>query len=334
MGAAGGSMLTFQAPYWLLLIPVFLGYLVFTRRLAGYAEERGAHGITLAHPHLGFAPAGGHDSARRRSTAAWSHGATLLLCVALAQPQSVGDWLPEAPEGRDIVLLLDASVTMSIRDFELDGQPIERLTVLKGIMQRFVEYRPEDRFGVVVFGSSASTLVPPTFDHDLVKASLSRIQAGIAGDNTALGDALGLALKQVKLQGRARPALILVTDGDNTAGDMRPAEAVELARRISVPVYSVQIGGDVTESSSASANTNTEILAPGLREIAALTHGRYYIAGNSNALNAVIQDIGALEKSIVRPATRRAVTQWYLVPLLLALALLTTRRILQTLEST
>lgn len=332
MGAAGRSMLTFQAPYWLLLIPILLGYLVLTRRFGGYAEERGAHDVTLAHPHLGSAPAGGRDAARRRSTAAWGHGATLLLCVALAQPQSVGDWLPEAPEGRDIVLLLDASVTMSIRDFELDGQPVERLAVLKGIMQRFVESRPEDRFGVVVFGSSASTLVPPTFDHGLVTASLSRIQAGIAGDNTALGDALGLALKQVKLSERARPALILVTDGDNTAGDMRPAEAVELARRMGVPVYCVQIGGAAAELSNSTSNQ--EILEPGLRDIAQLTRGQYYAAGNSNALNAVIQDIGALEKSIVRPATRRAVTQWYLVPLLLALALLTTQRILQALRST
>lgn len=324
-------MFTFQAPYWLLLIPAFVGYLLVMRQRA-YSDDLEGSPLTLTHPRLGAVLFTAQNPGRARHSMWYRHGATLLLCVALAQPQSVGDWIPETPEGRDIVLLLDASVTMSIRDFELDGQPVERLTVLKGIMQRFVENRPEDRFGVVVFGSKASTLVPPTFDHGLVSASLNRIQAGIAGDNTAIGDVLGLALKQVKLQGRARPALILVTDGDNTAGDMRPAEAVELARRMSVPVYSVQIGGDVTESSSASANT--EILEPGLRDIAELTGGQYYIAGNSNALNAVIQDIGALEKSIVRPATRRAVTQWYLVPLLLALALLTTRRILQTLGST
>jgi len=320
-------MFTFQAPYWLLLIPAFLGYLALTWRRGAYADEVGARAITLAHPQLGSAPASAHDPHRTRHRVWWSHIATLWLCVALAQPQTIGDWLPETPQGRDIVLLLDTSITMSIRDFELDGQPVERLTVLKGIMQRFVENRPEDRFGVVVFGGLASTLVPPTFDHDLISASLNRIQAGIAGENTAIGDALGLALKQVKSQGRARPALILVSDGDNTAGELRPAEALELARRMSVPVYCVQIGGDAAESPNAPATT--ALLEPGLRDIAALTHGRYYVAGNSNALDAVIHDIGALEKSIARPATHRAVTEWYLVPLLLAVALQTTRRVLQ-----
>lgn len=319
--------LTFQAPYWLLLIPALLGYLAVTRQRGRYADELRTNAVTLAHPRLGAALVAGTNPQRTYRSVWWSHVATLFLCVALAQPQTHGDMLPETPQGRDIVLLLDTSVTMSIRDFELDGQPVERLAVLKGIMQKFVEYRPEDRFGVVVFGSYASTLVPPTFDHDLVSESLKRMQAGIAGDNTAIGDALGLALKQVKLQGRARPALILVTDGDNTAGELRPAEAVELARRMSVPVYCVQIGSDATQPQSAIANT--EITDPGLRDIAALTHGRYYVAGNSNVLNAVIRDIGALEKSIVPPATRRAVTQWYLLPLLLAAMLLTVRRMLQ-----
>ena len=320
-------MFTFQAPYWLLLTPAFLVYLAFTWRRGAYVDDIAASEITLVHPQLASVLASARDLNRSHHTAWWSHVAMLLLCVALAQPQTVGDWIPEAPEGRDIVLLLDTSVTMSIRDFELDGQPVERLTVLKGIMQRFVEQRPANRFGVVVFGSFASTLVPPSFDHGLISASLSRIQAGIAGDNTAIGDALGLALKQVKLQGRARPALILVTDGDNTAGEMRPAEALELARRMAVPVYCVQIGGDAPELPDASART--DITEPGLRDIAALTHGRYYTAGNSNTLSAVIQDIGALEKSIVRPATQRAVTEWYLLPLLLAMMLLTTRRVIQ-----
>ena len=300
---------------------------VLTGRRGGYADDNGASEITLTHPNLGSAIAVRRHPHHPRGNVLWSHVATLLLCVALAQPQTVGDWIPEAPEGRDIVLLLDTSVTMSIRDFELDGQPVERLTVLKGIMNNFVEHRPEDRFGVVVFGSSASTLVPPSFDHGLVIAFLKRVQAGIVGDNTAIGDALGLALKQVKLQGRARPALILVTDGDNTAGEMRPAEAVELARRMGVPVYCVQIGGDAP--TLPNATTSAEIVEPGLSDIAALTHGRYYRAGNSNTLNAVIQDIGALEKSIVRPATHRAVTEWYLLPLLLAVALLTAGRGLQ-----
>lgn len=319
-------MFTFQAPYWLLLIPALLGYVALTWRRADNVDALDTRTITLAHPQLGPTLVAEHIPRHARRSIWWSHVATLLLCVALAQPQSVGDWIPEAPQGRDIVLLLDTSITMSIRDFELDNKPVERLTVLKGIMHQFVEHRPEDRFGVVVFGTHASTLVPPTFDHGLVSASLDRMQAGIAGDNTAIGDALGLALKQVQMQGRARPALILVTDGDNTAGEMRPAEAVELARRMSVPVYSVQIGGEAPETQLVP--DSTESREPGLRDIAALTHGRYYVAGNSNTLSAVTHDIDALEKSIVPPATQRAITEWYLLPLLLAAALLITQGVL------
>ncbi len=326
MGAALTLMLVFSAPYWLLLIPVFLAYLVLTRGRAVQAEGSDMSSVTLLHPQLGLILAGA-PAPVRRYTAWWGYGAALLLCVALAQPQTVGDWIPEPLQGRDIVLLLDTSVTMSIRDFELEGRPVERLSVLKGIMQKFVEHRPEDRFGVVVFGSLASTLVPPSFDHDLVIASLKRLQTGVSGDNTAIGDALGLALKQVKVQGRARPALILVSDGDNTAGEMRPAEAVALARHLAVPVYCVQIGAEAPEMPDAMPGS--EILEPGLRDIARLTQARYYTAGNSGTLNAVIQDIDGLEKSIVRPATRRAITHWYLLPLLLAVALLTLQRVIQ-----
>jgi Ca-activated chloride channel family protein len=271
----------------------------------------------LAHPQLWPVLDSASEAPPRRAFGGWNHAAIALLLVALAQPQSVGDWIAEAPQGRDIVLLLDTSVTMDIPDFELDGRPVTRLSVLKSIMQRFVEARLEDRFGIVVFGSTAATLVPPTFDHALVTASLARIAAGIAGENTAIGDALGLALKQVDTRSRARPALILVTDGDNTDGELRPAEAVALAQRLAVPVYAVQVGGTAPPSTAA------PITEPGLRDIAALTGGRYYSAGTTSALRDVIHDIGELEQTIARPPTRRALTEWYLLPMLAAVALFT-----------
>lgn len=306
-------MFEFQSPGWLALIPAVLVYLWWSRRAHG-AESATAPTVTLAHPQLGPVLEQAGAGARKPASAGWTAAALTLLVVALAQPHSVGDWIPEAPQGRDIVLLLDTSLTMGIADFELDGRAVTRLSVLKGIMRRFVEARHEDRFGIVVFGSNAATLVPPTFDHALVTAALARIAAGIAGEDTAIGDALGLALKQVDTHRRARPALILVTDGDNTAGALRPAESVALARHQSVPVYTVQVGGE-------SAGSNAD--EPTLRDIAALTGGRYYTASNATALGEVINDIGQLEQSVARPATRRATTQWYLLPLLLAALLLT-----------
>lgn len=312
-------MFEFQTPAWLALLPVVLAYALWSRR-AARGEEQGTPAITLTHPQLGPVLDSARTVKRKQPSVLWTPGALALLLIALAQPQSIGDWIPEAPQGRDIVLLLDTSVTMDIPDFELDGRPVTRLSVLKGIMRKFVEARHEDRFGVVVFGTTAATLVPPTFDHELVTASLDRIAAGIAGENTAIGDALGLALEQVDMSTRARPALILVTDGDNTAGALRPAEAVALARHQAVPVYAVQVGG---EAASVGATTATE---PTLRDIATLTGGRHYTAGNATALRDVIRDIDQLEQSVARAPTRRASTQWYLLPLLLAALLLTVAR--------
>ena len=311
-------MFTLAAPWWLALLPLWLGWLWFARRRR---EDADGATVTLAHPDLGplLDTTAGNQPGTRLET--WFSGlAVALLVLALARPQWVGDWIPETPEGREIVLLLDASKTMSIADFTLDNAPVERLAVLKGIVTRFVEARQGDRFGVIAFGSFAATLVPPSFDRALVAGVLDRLQVGVAGNDTAIGDAIGLALKQLHEHPRLRPALILFSDGDNTAGDISPREAVELARRMRVPIYTVQIGSDLFATPERVAVQEAE---PGLREIAAGTGGRFYQAGNTAALQNVIRDIGNLEKTVARPSLRRAVDEWYPLPLLGAAALFT-----------
>lgn len=318
-------MLSLAHPAWLgLLLPLLV--------LAGLQWRRGrvsqeAVSVALVHPQLDWL-ARSQVAQPSGQFARWLNLLSLIcLVLALAQPQWIGAWLPETPQGREIVLLVDTSRTMGITDFELDGQPVERLVVLKDIVTRFVAGRQGDRFGVIAFGSVAGTLVPPTFDLDLVRAMLVRLQVGIAGDDTAIGDAIGLALKQLRARPRLRPALILFTDGDSTAGDITPGEAVELARHFGVPIYAVQIGGDLFAAGRPSAPTHALASAPGLAQIAAATGGRYYQAGNRGALQSVIHDIGQREKTVVRPATRRVVQEWYLLPLLLAVGLLSLARL-------
>ena len=242
---------------------------------------------------------------------------------------------------------------MSIDDFELDGQRVERLAVLKGVVSRFVEARRGDRFGVIVFGTTAATMVPPSFDRDLVTGMVQQVQVGIAGDNTAIGDAIGLALKQLRerqaLDHSLRPALILFSDNtDNTAGDLTPIEAVELAKRMGVAIYTVQIGSDLFAEGRVAnkirlphpnpppkgEGTNEslreiQVNEPDMQQIAALTGGRYYRADSTGALQAVVADIGKLEQTIMRPSTRRVVEEWYWAALLLAAALFTVARVLQ-----
>ncbi|MEJ2688087.1 MAG: VWA domain-containing protein, partial [Gammaproteobacteria bacterium] len=255
-------------------------------------------------------------------------GAALaLVVVALAQPQWIGPWIQPVPSGRDLMLLVDTSATMSIRDFQWQGRSVERITVLKALLKRFVEARHSDRFGIIAYGSVAGTLVPPTFDRDLLTGMSGRLQVGIAGQNTALGDAIGLALKQLHGQARLRPALILFSDGGaSNAGQMTTREAVELARRRGVAIYTVAVSSGAGGANSADGGAGTGEGPPDLSQIARLTGGRFYRAGSSGALAAVIHRIGTLEKTIPRAPTRHAVQPWYLLPLGLAVVLLSVAR--------
>ncbi len=315
-------------PAWLVLLLVLVVVAWWHGRAP--TEVAAASRVTLIHPDLAILPAT-HDQAKTRLRGELLLKLLALACLvlALARPQWIGGWVPPAPQGRDIVLLVDTSKSMSINDFELNGQPVERLAVLKSLVTRFVAGRRGDRFGLIGFGSVAGTLVPPTFDAGLLSAMLARLQIGMAGQDTALGDAIGLALKQVRVRGGQRPALILFTDGDSTAGEIKPAEAVALASHMGVSIYTVQVGGDLFASGRAPQPVDAANSEPGLRQIAAETGGRFYIAGDRAALSDVIRDIGAREKTLTPPSTRRVVEQWYWLPLLLAAALLSGVRLLQ-----
>ena len=324
-------MITLAQPLWLLFAPLLLAAAWFAVRKQGIAEQGGAASMVLLHPDLSPLP---DDAYAQAASTRWllvMNGTALLLMVlALAQPQRIGELIPKKPEGREIVMLIDTSRTMSIDDFELNGQRVERLAVLKGVVSRFVDARLGDRFGVIVFGSTAATMVPPSFDRDLVNGMIQQVEVGIAGDNTAIGDALGLALKQLRERQTLRPALILFSDNtDNTAGELKPSEAVLMARRMGVAIYTVQVGSDLFAAGRQAPKDSTQFAEPDLPQIAAQTGGRFYRADNSGALQAVVEDIGKVEKTITRPSTRRAVEEWYWLALLLAAVLFSAARLLQ-----
>ncbi len=324
------NTLILAQPTWLLLLPLLFALLWQAARKDLHTNDLGDSELLLVHPDLSPLPTEKNAvSVPSRWILALNGSAMLLLVFALAQPQRIGELIPEKPEGREIVMLIDTSKTMSIDDFELNGQRVDRLSVLKGVVSRFVEAREGDRFGVIVFGSTAATLLPPSFDRDLVTAKVQQVQVGIAGDNTAMGDAIGLALKQLRERQALRPALILFSDNtDNNAGDLTPTEAVELARRMGVAIYTVQVGSDLFAEGRVTplVSSTTE---PDLPQIAALTGGRYYRADSSNALQAVVADIGKLEQTITRPSTRRRVEEWVGALLLLAAGLFSVARIMQ-----
>ena len=306
-------------PLWLLLLPLVAvaTWLAWRRPL-----RQPAAGLVLTHPGLGLAPGGG-ESAPARWPLLLTALAFALLLLALAQPREVGKWITPPPEGRDIVLVIDTSQTMSIDDFQLAGKKAERLAVLKAVLARFVQGRAGDRFGLLAFGSTAATLTPPTFDHAHVIAQIGRLQIGMAGDNTALGDALGLAVKQVR-QTRLRPAVILVSDGaESNSGDLTPAEGVVVARQLGVAVHTLRIGGDLFAAGRPAARDSASVeVQPDLADIARLSGGQHWVVKSTDDAEQVIRAIGKLEATLARPARQRQTREWYWLPLALGAALL------------
>lgn len=304
-------------PYWLfLLLPVTgWGWLAW-RRAQGEAP-----GVVLNHPALPLAAVGHLPAPSLRWPVLLRGLAFALLVLALAQPREVGGWITPPPEGRDIVLLIDTSLTMSIRDFKQGDREVERMSVLKDTLSRFIQGRPGDRFGVIVFGSEVATLTPPTFDRTLVAAQIQRIQVGMVGSDTALGDALGMALKEVRTR-RLRPAIILVSDGaDNNAGSLTPAESLAVARQAGVAIHALQFGSDPYAAGRAARAGSASIEAdpqPGLADLARLTGGHYDDIRSAADATRVIQAVGRLEPTLASPARHWQVHEWYWLALALA----------------
>lgn len=299
-------------PYWLfLLLPVAGWSWLAWRRAQGEAP-----GVVLNHPALPLAVVGRLPAPNLRGPVALLGLAFALLVLALAQPRQVGDWIKPPPEGRDIVLLIDTSLTMSIRDFRRGNREVERMSVLKDTLSRFIKGRPGDRFGVIVFGSEVATLTPPTFDRAHAIAQLQRIQVGMVGGDTALGDALGMALKQVRKR-RLRPAILLVSDGaDNNAGTLTPAEALAVAHQAGVAIHALQFGGDPYAAGRAPRIDPDP--QPDLADLARLTQGQYFSIRSADDATRVMSAIDTLEPTLSRPARQRQVREWYWVALALA----------------
>lgn len=297
----------FAQPLFLLLLPLPLLWAFFTWK-RGAQGEAGAW--LLRHPHL----AGGSVAPPSPFLPMVLHTlAFLLLAVALAQPRQIGALIKPPPEGRDIALVIDTSLTMSIDDFTLNNQKATRLAVLKEVLGRFIKARTADRFAILVFGSEAALLTPPTFDHEQVLSQLNRMQVGMAGDNTALGDALGLAIKHLQHQ-TLRPAIILVSDGEpSNTGDMTPAESVAVARQLGVAIHTLQIGSNLFAAGRVPVQEKDP--QPELVDIARITDGQHWFVRSTDDAEKVVKNIDRLEKTLSRPARNREVREWYWLPL-------------------
>lgn len=248
-----------------------------------------------------------------------------LLCVACARPQSLG--VPVAPPqaGRELLLALDLSASMSEVDMVLGGRPVDRLTAAKAVLADFLERRRGDRVGLVVFGQRAYALTPQTADLDTVREQLADSVAGLAGQETAIGDAIGLSVKRLAARTAGERVVVLLTDGVNTAGLLDPAAAARLARDAGVRVHTIAFGGE-----GGLSLFGMRLPLPGgadpideeaLREVARITGGRFFRARDIDTLAGIYAELDAIEP-VARPGRAvRPVIEHYPWPLGAALAL-------------
>jgi Ca-activated chloride channel family protein len=252
--------------------------------------------------------AGGGGLAHGGHAAWWLWLAWLLLCVAAARPQQLGEAVQPPQTGRDLMLAVDLSGSMGEEDMTLGNAVVDRLTAAKAVIADFLDRREGDRVGLLVFGQKAYALVPLTLDRESVRQQLRDSVVGLAGRETAIGDAIGLAVKRLRAQPAGQRVLILLTDGVSNAGQLEPVKAAELARDNGVRVHTIAFGGEGGELSVF----GFRLPAPGgddsmdeatLRRIADITGGRAFRARDTAELAGIYAEINRLEP-VQRPGER------------------------------
>ncbi len=235
-----------------------------------------------------------------------------LLVVAAANPKWLGEPMAVAHNGRDLMLAVDLSESMSTQDFILNGESVDRLTAIKSVARDFIKRRAGDRIGLLLFGERAYLNVPLTYDSTTVLRLLDETTIGLAGPSTAIGDAIGLAVKRLREQNTKHKVLILMTDGANTAGQIDPLRAAELAAGVGLKIYTIGIGADemlVKQLFGAiRVNPSTDLDEPTMRGIAKATGGLYFRARDISALENIYGELDKLEPvesgaQFFRPAT-------------------------------
>ena len=311
-------MMEFAWPWAFLLCP--LPFLV--RRLRPTELLAPA---ALAVPSV--APFAVHDRRRPRPRlalvllwVAWS-----LTVAAAARPQWTGDAVDLPTTGRDLLLAVDISGSMSMEDVTLRGEAAPRLAAVKAVLDDFIERRRGDRIGLILFGTHAYLQAPLTFDLATVRRFLAEAPVGIAGGRTAIGDAVGLAVKRLHDRPAESRVLVLLSDGSNNAGAVDPRDAAAMAAVEDIRIHTVGFGSEAMEVSGAlgvrTVNPSLGLDEPTLADIARATGGRYFRARDTAGLERIYDLIDALEPAQQDPEPLRPIRALHHWPLALACAI-------------
>lgn len=329
----------FAWPWFGLLLPApFLLPHLWPRKSGGDAAAD-AHlegqRMTLLHPQL-EALERAYRARRPRPDLASGLSRLLLyllwaaLVLALMRPQWLVPHTEVSTPGYDLMLAVDASHSMDALDFSDRGQQVNRMQVVKGVMGRFIDERAGDRIGLIIFGTEAFVLSPLTIDRHAVHQLLEGVVPSIAGGSTALGDAVALGVKKLRRRPEGSRVMILIADGDNTAGSFQPLEAADLARMAGIRIYVIGVGSNqeripILHRGRIEYWDDLTMDEETLQQVADITGGAYFRATNTDALQEISERIGELEKTESETRTvflPASLYRWPLGIALLALLLL------------
>ena len=282
-------MFTFKFLWVLLLLPVPL--IIHSRPTQkSFSEALPWH--TISKKHIQATTSGTHK--RRWLWAIW-----ITLLIACARPQWIGDPIELPLEGRDIMLAVDLSGSMASEDMKIEQNTVNRLTMIKYLMQDFINRRIGDRLGLILFGSHAYLQAPLTLDRKTINQYLMESEIQMAGEHTAIGEAIALGVKRFHDKKQSNKVLILLSDGRNTQGTLDPKDALKLAKHEQVTIYPIGIGADEMEHETLFGKfkvpTNLDLDEVTMTYIAHETNGRYFRARSSDDLKAIYHMIDQLE---------------------------------------
>jgi len=228
-----------------------------------------------------------------------------FMVVGLARPQFGHGRAEVQASGIDIMLALDVSGSMQALDFKVDGQPVNRVDVVKSIVAKFVEDRPNDRIGIVAFAGAPYLVSPLTLDHDWLEQNLSRVQTAGVEDGTAIGSAIATCVNRLRDTPAKSKIVVLLTDGVNNSGKISPAAAAEAAKALGVKVYTIAVGarGEAPVpvkdqfGNTQIVMSKVDVDEDTLQKIADETSGRFYRATDTESLEHIYAEINSLEKS-------------------------------------
>lgn len=242
----------------------------------------------------------------------------LCLILALARPQYVGEEIQMPVTGRDLMLVVDISPSMDEQDMVLQGRSINRLQAVKRVLDDFIDQREGDRLGLILFGTEPYVQAPLTFDGETVRTLLFEAGLGMAGRATAIGDAIGLSVKRLRERPQDQRVVILLTDGANTAGEVSPEKATEIAQAAGVRLYTIGIGADTMIQrgflGSRRINPSRDLDEALLSQMAEQTGGQYFRARSLPELEMIYDSINQLEPIEQDGQFYRPVTELYAWP--------------------